>query len=128
MTAGGEQPVSHMFESEEHAVSGTNSTLDDRGPGQPRSLEELALDKQAVEDAAEHAKSIAGRVTNVVAEAGKAIGLSPPGPAEPFKPEHRDLNEGERRGLVVLAGITIGGFLLGGLGRRKKEAKASSAH
>lgn len=115
-----------MFQAEDDAVSGTESTRDDRGPGQPRSLEELALDKQAVADAAEHAKSLVGRVGNVVAQAGETIGLKAPGPAEPFKPEHRDLNETERRGVFVLAGIAIGGFLLGGLGRGKKaEAKAS---
>lgn len=115
--------VSTMFETTDHPVSGAISPQDDRGPGQPRTLEERAADEQAAKDALEHAQTIVGRVSAAVAETGEHIGLTAPGPAEPFKAETRDLNEGERRGLFVLGGIVLGGFAFGGLGRRKKAAQ-----
>ena len=36
-----------------------------------------------------------------------------------WKPVERDLNEEEKKGLYILAGIFVGGFVMGGLGKKR---------
>ena len=49
------------------------------------------------------------------------------GKPEEFKFVHRDLNGGERTGLMVLGGLLGVGWLMGGLGKKSK-AKADEKH
>jgi len=96
-----------------------------RGPGNPRTREEIQLD-------AAHDQATAAGVTAVVSGAVNSLldeltssfesaPFSTQGGPEPFKFTNRPLNEPERNGLIRLAGILVGGWILGGLDKKSKS-------
>lgn len=116
-------PVSVLYQTHEDAATVVTPPTDERGPGQPRTREEKLLDAEEAKQLADKAASVMGKLK---ASIGEVTGLNKPGDAPEFKPQHRDLDEEERRGLALLGGIVVGGLGLSWLFTGQKKAKKAS--